>query len=463
MAQHFMRTWLKWRNYKVQKSFVLDLNKCTGCGACQLACSIENELEPQISWRHISTFNENHYPTIPTYHLSFACNHCVDPPCLRYCPANAFSKNVETGAVTIDSQKCIGCKYCSWICPYDAPQFNYASGLMEKCTFCEHRLKEGMEPACVALCPAAALHFDDYKENSIDSISGFTKTKIQPAIQFLQGQDIEKIPEFTGNDFDKSDITIDSIGSFETKVNLKTEWSLVIFTILSAIIVGWFTSAVIFRKEITPLVFFSLGISGMLFSIFHLGKKNRAYQAILNWKHSWLSREIIFLTIFLIFSAIFLFKFESQNLICWFGILFGFLALFSMDQVYQNTTTANLSFHSARTVFTAILFIGLLSTSLEFFVGILFAKLLLYANQKVFQNNSLTKSKLFLTINRILIGFFFPVIFLTFDFQNSFLFVLISLIIGETIDRCEFYLSLKIPTPKNQIFEDLVEEIKKSK
>ena len=132
-----------------------------------------------------------------------------------------------------------------------------------------------MEPACVALCPIAALHYEDYKESSIDKISGFTKTKIQPAIQFVQEKKDQKYPEFIAYDFDKFDVTVNSLGGFETKVNIKTEWSLVLFTLLSAILVGWFTSAVIFHNEINPIVLLSLGIIGIYLSRIFMETKQR--------------------------------------------------------------------------------------------------------------------------------------------------------------------------------------------
>ena len=102
----------------MQKGFKFDLNYCTGCQACTIACIIENNLPYQKSWRRIFTFNERHYPRLPLFHLSMACNHCIDPACLKYCPALAYNKNDETGAVTINADLCIGCKYCSWVCPW---------------------------------------------------------------------------------------------------------------------------------------------------------------------------------------------------------------------------------------------------------------------------------------------------------------------------------------------------------
>ena len=82
--------------------FTFDQAKCTGCQACILACTIENELAFDQSWRSVYTFNERHHPNLPVQHLSLACNHCEHPACLDACPANAYSINGDTGFVEFD-------------------------------------------------------------------------------------------------------------------------------------------------------------------------------------------------------------------------------------------------------------------------------------------------------------------------------------------------------------------------
>jgi len=126
-----------------QALFILDLDRCTGCAACVVACNNENPVDGDLSWRRIHTFNPQRLPAAPVFHLSLACNHCLEPACLAGCPANAYTKEAHTGAVLIDEDRCMGCRYCSWVCPYEAPQFNTGTGIMEKCTFCDHRQAEG--------------------------------------------------------------------------------------------------------------------------------------------------------------------------------------------------------------------------------------------------------------------------------------------------------------------------------
>ena len=97
------------------------------------------------------------------YNVSLACNHCEEPICVEICPARALAKRAD-GIVLIDADKCIGCKYCSWACPYGAPQYDAEAGRMTKCTFCVEDLDAGLPPSCVAACPLRALDFGDRAE-----------------------------------------------------------------------------------------------------------------------------------------------------------------------------------------------------------------------------------------------------------------------------------------------------------
>ena len=98
-----------------------------------------------------------------SYYTSVSCNHCQNPVCVKVCPTTAMHKD-EQGIVSVDPDKCVGCRYCEWNCPYSAPQYDKQMGRMTKCDFCKDRLAAGLKPLCVEACPMRAIHFGEYED-----------------------------------------------------------------------------------------------------------------------------------------------------------------------------------------------------------------------------------------------------------------------------------------------------------
>ena len=169
---------------KKKLGLVIDLDTCVGCQACATGCKQWNSggmagpvtdehpyaKDPSGVW-----FNRVHsYELEPTeaqpaqtLHFPRSCLHCETPACVTVCPTGASYKRASDGIVLVDEDKCIGCKLCSWACPYGAREYSEVEGVMKKCTLCVDRIynenlpETEREPACVQVCPTRARHFGD--------------------------------------------------------------------------------------------------------------------------------------------------------------------------------------------------------------------------------------------------------------------------------------------------------------
>ncbi|RME85693.1 MAG: 4Fe-4S dicluster domain-containing protein, partial [Planctomycetota bacterium] len=104
--------------------------------------------------------------TFPHLHMEYRserCNHCLNPPCVHACPTGASHVKKGTNITLVYPDLCTGCKACIAACPYDA-RFVMPEGYVSKCTFCDHRLEEGLLPACVSVCPTHCMHFGDLND-----------------------------------------------------------------------------------------------------------------------------------------------------------------------------------------------------------------------------------------------------------------------------------------------------------
>ncbi len=165
-----------------QLALVIDLDVCVGCHACVTSCKQWNtsgaagplsDHDPYgadtsgVFFNRVQTFEVGQYPDTQVVHFPKSCLHCEDPPCVPVCPTGASYKRKEDGIVLVDADKCIGCKYCAWACPYGAREFDEDRGIMTKCTLCVDRIydasipPERRNPACVNACPTHARLFGD--------------------------------------------------------------------------------------------------------------------------------------------------------------------------------------------------------------------------------------------------------------------------------------------------------------
>ncbi|MEK9662438.1 MAG: 4Fe-4S dicluster domain-containing protein [Alphaproteobacteria bacterium] len=168
---------------------VIDLDICVGCHACAVHCKEWNEgghsapmtdhnpygAEPWGVWfNRVHTFEAGDGADSRTVHFPRSCLHCETPDCVTACPTGASYKRSEDGIVLVNADACIGCKLCSWACPYGAREYDYIDGVMKKCTLCVDRIynenlaEEDRQPACVATCPANARHFGDLGDPASD-------------------------------------------------------------------------------------------------------------------------------------------------------------------------------------------------------------------------------------------------------------------------------------------------------
>jgi len=151
-----------------QIAFFVDATRCINCKTCEIACKDFNHAGVGLRIRKVRTFEGGEFPSVLVTNISMSCNHCGDPICAKHCPAKAYHKRSD-GIVIHDRGRCIGCRYCTWLCPYGAPQFDEADGRVRKCNLCVEELDRGYQPACVTSCPTRAIEVRWLDEISAES------------------------------------------------------------------------------------------------------------------------------------------------------------------------------------------------------------------------------------------------------------------------------------------------------
>ncbi len=399
-----------------QHGFHFNADNCIACHACESACSEKNNLAPHLAFRKVGYVEGGSYPDMVRLNVSMACNHCEDPVCLKACPTRAYTKYAEYGAVLQDPDICFGCGYCTWVCPYNAPQLDPVNGQVEKCNMCVDRLEQGLKPACVAACLGNALEFgviEDLPQGRSQAkldIPGFPDPSItHPNIRFQQTRSLP-------NDFTRPDgVPIHYQRDEQGKATYKPKatgkdapqhWGfdklssrenpLVLFTLLSQTVVGAFLSLFVLitlplpgiaagalnsPALLTSFVLFGLlGALGLalLLSATHLGKTRYFYRGFNNLRHSWLSREAAALAAFfgLLGGYTLLYTFPAlasffptvtANIIGVTAILFGVSAIYCMARIYRIKARPFWNhWHTNAAFFASLLILGPLSVGVIF-------------------------------------------------------------------------------------------------
>lgn len=171
----------------MRNCLVIDLNRCTGCESCIIACKYENGLDLGVCWNRVGVVGPTgEYPNIEQYYLPVQCQQCENAQCIKVCPTGASYRDAETGVVLVDKSKCIGCRYCMMACPYDVRIYREDEHVVEKCTLCSQRTAQGEKPACVSVCCGGARTYGDLDDPNSD---------VSKAIAQADAADVHHLPD----------------------------------------------------------------------------------------------------------------------------------------------------------------------------------------------------------------------------------------------------------------------------
>lgn len=311
-----------------QHGFFFTADNCIGCHACEAACSEKNDNPAHIAFRSVGFVESGSYPDYARINISMACNHCDDPVCLKGCPTRAYTKFAEYGAVLQDPDICFGCGYCTWVCPYNAPQLDPVKGQVSKCNMCVDRLEVGLKPACVSACLGNALDFGvienlpEGRHQARTQIPGFPTPDItRPNIRFQLKRSLQQVftrPDSAPVKYVRSDDAAFQPAVDERKIVQAWQWNFkallsshenahIIFTLSTQAVMGAFFLLMAFGNVfsalpgavsgtllywVTMAALVSLQLFGLVRLNLHLGKPLRFYRGFNNWRLSPVSREI---------------------------------------------------------------------------------------------------------------------------------------------------------------------------
>ncbi len=288
-----------------QYAFQVDLDSCSGCKACVTACHSLNGLEEGESWRSVGLLldesrRNGSKSAVAVQHVTTACHHCVDPACLNGCPVLAYEKDAVTGIVRHLDDQCIGCSYCTLMCPYEVPRYSSRLGIVRKCDLCHGRLAAGEAPACVQGCPNEAIRVTVIQGADLATSLRAEASPESRMARFLPDAPDPSITIPTTRYVSASGRARSLSAADRTHAApAETHTPLTFFLVLTQVSVG--LSAVAFLQAGTPgflssyswLVALGIQLVAMAIASAHLGQPTRAWRAFLGWRRSWFSREVI--------------------------------------------------------------------------------------------------------------------------------------------------------------------------
>ncbi|HEX5656612.1 MAG TPA: DmsC/YnfH family molybdoenzyme membrane anchor subunit [Polyangiales bacterium] len=283
-----------------QYSFEVDLDACTGCKACVVACHNLNGLDKDELWRTVGLVHGGTSKAPVQQTITSSCHHCVEPACMLGCPTKAYEKDPVTGIVKHLDDQCFGCQYCTLMCPYDAPKYNAELGIVRKCDMCSDRLAHGEAPACVQACPNGAIAIRIIDQESViasSDVGMFVPGAPDPehTLPTTQYKTARALPH-----------NLRPADFYHTRPE-HSHPPLVIMLTLTQLSVGAFAVAYLSDRIAgasvgSPLAQALFACAWALValgaSVFHLGRPLLFWRAALGLRTSWLSREALVFGLF---------------------------------------------------------------------------------------------------------------------------------------------------------------------
>ena len=289
-----------------QYAFEVDLDSCSGCKACVVACHSLNGLDETEAWRDVGCLTGGSAAAPYQQTVTTACHHCADPGCLNGCPVLAYEKDPISGIVRHLDDQCIGCQYCILKCPYDVPKYNERLGIVRKCDMCHQRLGAGEAPACVQACPTHAIRIVTVSIHGGGTPSSRKDSPRVDTSAFLPAAPDPAYTQPTTRYVSRQPLPANAQAADVAALRPQhPHWPLVIMLTLLPVAVGCYCVAVFCRSGVIPDTTMSgvkpdlqlitmgwlAGALGLAASVFHLGQPLRAWRIFLGWRTSWLSRE----------------------------------------------------------------------------------------------------------------------------------------------------------------------------